>query len=319
MLVLAATLANCGSESKSSEPSMRKIRVANSAIAPETLTISYGVKAGIFQRHGLDVDVQAVANAAVATAAIVSGDIQVAQVASPTPQNAIIQGADVQFVATAIRRPLFTLVGRPGIASVQDLVGKAIAAGSPGSPLEMFVAQMLRAADVDPSDVEIRAVGGPNERIAALVAGQVDAAIITLPALPKALQASGGTVLADQSKSDKPWPFLGLAVTGEFAAKNEKLLTDFLRAYAESIAQFKTDSAGAQPVIAAETKTTDPETIASSYKAVVDLLDSRPVPNAAEAQAVLDMLSLTEPKAKDFPVERLFNATYIESALKSSG
>ena len=317
---LALSTVACGGDAKPQSAASRKVRVALSAASAETLLIPYGVANGIFKDHGLDVDWTVLNPGTLAIAGLVSGDINIAQVAAPTGENAIVQGANLEIIAVPLHHILFALVARPGITSVKDLAGKVIAISGPGTPTDLFAAELLRDAGLDPeTDVEMRTMGSGPERIAAMVAGQADATIVGLPSVANAVAKTGGSVLVDLSKSDIAWPFMSLAVDKGYAAKNNTLIVDFLKAFVESIKRFKTDSEGAQKVIAKETNQPDPVLVADGYKLFVDLLDETPAPEVQESQRVLDIIAITEPKAKDFKVERLFNTTYIDEALKSTG
>src|SRR4029453_8147871 len=75
-------------------------------------------------------------------------------------------------------------LARPGIARLEDLKGKSIAASSPGTPPDMVARAALVRAGIAFSDVNIAAVGGDRDRFAALLGGVVDAAVVSNEYMP---------------------------------------------------------------------------------------------------------------------------------------
>ncbi len=65
------------------------------------------------------------------------------------------------------------------IKDVKDLAGKRIATSAPNSMPDMLARSALAKVGVDPNTVKLAAVGGDRERYQALVAGVVDAAVIS--------------------------------------------------------------------------------------------------------------------------------------------
>jgi len=83
-------------------------------------------KAGLFRKHGLDVDRPPVMGGAKGVVrGLMSGEIQFGNLAAPAPLRANLKGeADVVFLTGGINQQF--LVGRPGIHSREDLAGKKI-------------------------------------------------------------------------------------------------------------------------------------------------------------------------------------------------
>jgi ABC-type nitrate/sulfonate/bicarbonate transport system substrate-binding protein len=65
------------------------------------------------------------------------------------------------------------------ITDVKDLAGKRIASSAPNSMPDMLARSALEKFGVDPNTVKLAAVGGDRERYQAMVAGVVDAAVIS--------------------------------------------------------------------------------------------------------------------------------------------
>jgi ABC-type nitrate/sulfonate/bicarbonate transport system substrate-binding protein len=78
----------------------------------------------------------------------------------------------------------YVLLARPGITSMEQMRGKAIAASSPGTPPEMMARASLALFKIEPSEVKLAAVGGDRDRYAALLGGVVDAAVVSNEYMP---------------------------------------------------------------------------------------------------------------------------------------
>lgn len=316
-LVAVLLIAGCGSDSSSSR-SHRKVRVALASPNAEFAIVPYGADTGLFEKAGIDVEWRLIQPGPNAIAAMVSGDIDVGVIAAPTPQNAIVQGAKLDVVAVSMRRVIYQFIGRPGIDSIADLAGKRVGVSGAGSPSDFFTSKVLRAAGLEPGkDVEMLSLGGGSERLAAFVAGQIDAVLLSTSTAPAALEKTNGKVLIDLSQSDEVFPFASVSVTSAFADANEDLLVDFLRTYAEATTRFKNDPVGGQATIAKLLDQPVSDKTKATYEEIIKQFDDRPVPHLDEAEAVLALLQETVPQAKDFSATRLFNATYIEKALQA--
>jgi ABC-type nitrate/sulfonate/bicarbonate transport system substrate-binding protein len=88
------------------------------------------------------------------------------------------------------------LMARPEIASVGDLRGRAIAVDAPTSGFVSVLRKILREADLTTDDLRLELLGATDLRSDALLAGQVDATMLTLPWSAIASRA-GMVVLAD--------------------------------------------------------------------------------------------------------------------------
>jgi ABC-type nitrate/sulfonate/bicarbonate transport system substrate-binding protein len=88
----------------------------------------------------------------------------------------------VRVVMTIADKPLFALMARPGISSVEELKGKLLGVSSFGASTDTYARALLRRYKLVPNqDVKILALGGGTARIAAMETGAIDAALIKAP------------------------------------------------------------------------------------------------------------------------------------------
>jgi NitT/TauT family transport system substrate-binding protein len=135
---------------------------------------------GFYQREGLDVDF-IMMKPQVALQALIAGDVGYTTALGSTMRSAI-RGLPLRVVMTITDKPLFALIVRSGIASVQELRGKVLGISSFGASSDTLARAVLRRYGINPAtDVKILALGGGTSRIAAMESGAVDAALIEAP------------------------------------------------------------------------------------------------------------------------------------------
>ncbi len=135
---------------------------------------------GFYRAEGLDVDF-IVMKPQVALQALIAGDVGYTTALGST-MRAGIRGLPLRVVMTIADKPLFALMVRSGITSVEQLKGKLVGISSFGASSDTLARAVLRRHGLDPNrDVKILALGGGTNRIAAMKTGAVDAALIEAP------------------------------------------------------------------------------------------------------------------------------------------
>jgi NitT/TauT family transport system substrate-binding protein len=96
--------------------------------------------------------------------------------------GAILRGAPLKIVMAFDTRPSWFLLGGKNMKSLQDLKGKQLAFSSFGAALDQMTRELLPRFGMEPMrDVVLRAIEPPPNRLAALLSGAVDAAVLTHP------------------------------------------------------------------------------------------------------------------------------------------
>lgn len=194
-LVTSALLSACGSSGEAASTSAGlKVGVYPGALM--SLPAYVGADAGLFRKHGLDIDLVDISDGRNMTAAVVSGSIDIEL--NGVDNNALVieQGQSIVAVAGNTVRPVFALLagsklatpnaeaGFPG--SVRDLKGKKIGVMATGGSVEQMLRYVLKAAKVDPDkDVTLVNAGLPATGVPALKANQIDAYMSIEPDLAR--------------------------------------------------------------------------------------------------------------------------------------
>jgi len=203
---------------------------------PLSAPVYVALEKGFFEKEGLDVTFQPHAAGKDALASVVGGRAHFCASAETPVMFAALQGEKILILATvATARNHLKIVARKdtGIAGPKDLKGKRVAAFRRGAA-EYFLDAYLTYHGIRKADVRVLDVG-PEETIAALKSGAIDAAVTWDPLLATQLKALGGdaTVLENERIYQLQW---NIVAGKEFVAGHPELVDKVLRALIEGIA-----------------------------------------------------------------------------------
>jgi NitT/TauT family transport system substrate-binding protein len=276
----------------------QKLRVAYAAITAAFSIPWVAKEAGIFQRHGLDVELVYVAAGSRAVQTLVGGSIDVAAIGGPAGVDARLAGADTVYIAIPVNRVIVFTVAAPQIQRVEELRGKSIGVTRIGTVTDYFTRLYLRQNGLAPDrDVMVRQTGGLPETVAALKAGQVHAGTFGFPAVLHA-KAAGFRVLVDYSTQGFRYPLSGIVVTQKLLRSNETTIRRFLEAHIEAVHRFKTDANFAMKVIGKYTQTTDRSMLEETQRVYASAFERVPYPDPEDLKLGVTQVSETNPRAR---------------------
>ena len=144
---------------------------------------------GYFKAEGLDASVITLPGRALVTAGL-TGSIDFIPIPSGGAQAAL-SGAEIRYVVGESLKSHWLIISRPNIAKPEDLRGKTLAYGRAGSAdYDEGAAVMLRVFKMQAGrDYKVISFQGESERVPALLNGDVDAILVSVPNAPKALSA----------------------------------------------------------------------------------------------------------------------------------
>lgn|SRR5688572_12328940 len=130
---------------------------------------------GFYRAEGLEVDL-IIMKPQVALQALIAGDVGYTTALGSTMRCGI-RGLPLRVVMTIADKPLFVLIARPGINSVDELRGKLLGISSFGASSDTLARAVLRRYKINPNgDLKILVLGGGTNRTIAMETGPVDAA-----------------------------------------------------------------------------------------------------------------------------------------------
>jgi NitT/TauT family transport system substrate-binding protein len=136
---------------------------------------------GFYQKEGLDVQLTEVDATPSVITAMRTGDIDVGDINFEDVIRLTASGdLPMRAISSASGRNFFMIVGKNSIGSTDELVGKSFAIARVGSQDHALSSKVLGVKGVPAGSVNYVAVGAPNVRAQALVAGQIDATTVSL-------------------------------------------------------------------------------------------------------------------------------------------
>jgi NitT/TauT family transport system substrate-binding protein len=246
---------------------------------------------GAFAAEGLDVEIQQL-GVPLATASMMAGEIDLTSL--PFDTLVLTQGAgDMVAIGSEAETPIFTLVGGPGVTSAAELRGKIVAAAGPSGTSVGLTRKLAASLGLGPADYQLLNVGGSPERYAALLSGQVGAALMSQPFDLQAIR-QGFQPLARSSDVVPDLAFTMFVTTRPWLQTHREVVVRFLRAVirANGWLYDPANRAAAEDILVRATGV-DPELAADIYalylqKVKVYRPDAAPLPR--HLQGSIDML-----------------------------
>ena len=141
--------------------------------------IYMAAEGGFAKARGLDLKMQGFQNDPLMIKALIAGELDSYEGSPISPMVAGSKGLDVKIVGCTWPKLTYSLFSHDGIGSIADLKGKKFGISAPGSLPDLVARAMLKQAGVAPSEVSFVAAGSDPERVRALMAKTIDAAIST--------------------------------------------------------------------------------------------------------------------------------------------
>jgi NitT/TauT family transport system substrate-binding protein len=202
-----------------------------------------GKDQGIFEKHGLDVELTLLVNQGSVVAALVSDSVQIGTPSALAVLQAADAGLDVAFLASSNVSPSPSRTGMfvrndSGITGPRDLVGKKVGVPSLNTLLHVMARQWLKANGVDYTKVNFVEVGF-QQMADVLKGGSVDAVDAIDPYYDRV--AAVGHSIGNPDEDSPPGTLTSVyAVTRAWAA-----------AHPDAVAAFRQSLEEAQAFIAA--------------------------------------------------------------------
>ena len=219
---------------------VRSVRVAALPIA-ETGALWAAIDEGIFEDHGIEVEVVPAQGGAQAIPALLSGDIQFAIGQPFGPFRADVQDLGVVIIgdyadSLAEGKDVNAVVSLAdsGITGPADLAGKRVSVNSLGAAGDVTIMKAVEDAGGDPSTIEFVEVAFPDAQ-AQLEAGNIDAAWVPDPFMSRIVDGGGNLVVHPYQATIPGLTVLTTFTTQELIDSDSELVSDFAAAMAEAL------------------------------------------------------------------------------------
>ena len=212
-----------------------KLRISSAA-----KTLGYGPlwiasRMGFFERQGLDVDVVVIRASDVGVQALAGGSLEIAGSASDAPIAAIEKGLDLVIVGGIINGLTQSIMAAKRFKTYNDLRGATFGAISLTSGVTFALRQVMKLKGLEyPRDYKLLVIGGTPQTYAALVAGSIDAAALSLP-VNYAAEEHGFNEIGRFVDVMPNYQLAALSTKRSWAEKNRPVLVRVMRAMAQTM------------------------------------------------------------------------------------
>ncbi len=303
---------------------------ASGAAKPQSagkLTVSYGSAVGSFwplwmakdmggfDKYGVSVEMPLIeTNAAVA--AMIAKQIDAMEVSAAPIISADSNGnEDIVMIASALNHPILALYTTPDITTAEQLKGKQIASGPPGSPVDYAAKVSLSLLGLKPGDVVLRSIGTAEQILAAMLSGQLPAGM-TAPPQSFQLEAKGFRLLKDIFSQ----PYQNVALFAKKSRLDELAprLRPLLAAYRDGLAAIYDKPDQATKVLDQYAKVGDAEILKNTYAFYTKTapFERSMQPTIPGVQAMIDFLAETVPAVKGHKPEEFIDLRFLNDLPK---
>jgi ABC-type nitrate/sulfonate/bicarbonate transport system substrate-binding protein len=279
------------------------LKVPFAALSPTYAPLWIADQAGFFKKHGLDVELVYISSGSVIIPAILSGQVDIANMSSAPALTAWARGAELATVGVTSNRLLHVVMTRDAIKRPEDLKGKKIGSDRYGSLSDLVLREALRHYHLAPDrDVAVIQTGGLPERLGALKAGAVDGAIVAGDTAFEA-EKLGFHKVIDLSQLPIRYPGSTVVVSRSFLSGKRDVVKRFLRGWIEGIKTAKTDREVTVKVMKKFLKTSDQAILNKTFEVYRSVHERVPVPDPQIMGVALKQLTATMPAAGQLKIE----------------
>lgn len=268
--------------------------------------------AGIFKKHGLDVNVIYIEGTPKALMALFAGELQLVAGTGPAVASAKARGADVSMIMGFEVFLPYYLIATPGIKTVEDLKGKVGANHSAATSADFAMRLGLRNIGLDPErDVSLRVVGATNLRMLAMQQNQAQFTVISSTEREEA-EKLGFKVLVDLASKRIPYPHSGLISSQKLLREKHDAMLRFGRATVEAIHFFKTQKAETISILKKYAKT-DPTTLDTAYTYLKGAIPDLPYPTLEGMRTIVAEMARTRPELAKVDASTMVDSSIIKA------
>lgn len=267
----------------SSTGGLTQVKVSYNTAATTDLPFYVATDQGYFRREGIQPTLVSM-TPQVAIVALSKGGIQFMN--SNSVEGAV-KGFPFKIVWDSWAGAAWTIVGKTDIATPQALKGKLIATNNPGTPPYAYMVAGLKKAGLTVSDVQYVPASGTAAVYASIIAGKVDAGVLSTPSDGQAEEQGFHEILFVGDLLQLPSN--GLSTTTSYIAEHRPTVVGMIRAMWDAEQWIKAHPTEAQALIAKRLQISD-SVAKRTYDRMAPLLTKNGESSLAGVRQNLDLL-----------------------------
>lgn len=293
------------------------IRIGSLGLSGPLLPLWIAQDRALFSQYGLKTEVVTFQGGSTTIQALMAGEVKFAAAGSAAGVNARLGGADVVAIAEWVNSLPYMLIVAQEIDTPEKLRKKRIAISRFGSAAHYAARLVLMKMGIDPDkEVQMLQIGDESLRLGALRQGSVDATVLTPPSNLTARNL-GFRVLISLHDAGVQYSFDHLLASQEFASKNKDIVQRFLRGFLHGIAYMKKNRKESVDILRRWMRLNDQNALDETYRMFVEMIPAKPYGTEEGWRNLLDVLSSTNPRAKQLDAKEMFDYSYLREIDKS--
>ena len=265
---------------------------------------------GLFKKNGLDVELLHIASSSRGIQAILAGEIGFSYMDGQNQAQANLKGANIALVLGATNRQVFSLMAKPEIKRVADLRGKKIGITRVGSSTHTSALFALNAGGLKQNDYQILPLVEVPNILTALMAGQIDAGVVSPPTNSRARKA-GFNELMNLAKDGPEYVSVGVGASRAYIKANEDVVRRVAKSYAEGVQMFRNNKAAALRMIQKYLRVKEPEIAEDTYNQFREYLAYPPYVSTKGMENVIADVAVADPAAKNAKPEDFIDSRFV--------
>ncbi len=273
---------------------------------------------GLFRKHNLDFPLVYIGTSPLATAAMLGGDAQLLIDGGVGLVRTVVGGnADLVFIAGIKNHLTQSILAKPDIKKLEDLRGKKVGVTRIGATTHYFAVQAFKRRGMEAGrDYQMIQTGGAPEMLAALLSGGIDAGTMSAPWDARAI-SQGYSFVVYGPDLKIPQVAVSFITRRSFIAQQSPLLGRYMRAMAEAAKILHTDKETVFKVLSKYLRIEDRKVLDQAYNAEIKALEPRMELRMEAVQAILDDVAQSDPRAKKFKPQELYDRRFLDDMEKS--
>ena len=297
----------------------KTLRVSYPAPATVYLPLWIANDAGLFNKHGLDVELVHVGSSPIAMAAYLAGEIDILGGGGSAGPNAYLRGQrDLVFFGSMNSKFVFSVYAHPSIANMAGVRGKRVGVTRFGGTMDFATRHFLRQNGFDPGrELTMVQVGRVQDILSGLIAGSVDVGTMAFPYDIKAKEG-GYRELADLSQSGARYASSSFLARRQFLIQNKGRAEGFVRAIIEAMQFIRVRRDDGIKILARYTRMSDMKVLAQTYDYHSRAIWPRvPEIQTEDLKLVLEELAESNPKAREIDPAELIYGSVVKDVVAS--
>jgi NitT/TauT family transport system substrate-binding protein len=303
LLLVCYLLLGFGSAESAEEKRLQPLNIAYDGFTVNRAPLWLAKDLGLFEKHGLDVNLIRISPSVIGISALIAGDIQIISVASSTAIAAAARGASVCIIATSGAID-YQLIARASITNKDQLKGKILGSSRPGASSDYVLRLLLPKLGLVPGkDVTIVPTGfvESERRVQLILQGKIDATVGNrMNVLNFGLSGYKFNILANPLEFGVYGGSVVLATTREFLKNQPGTAKAFLMANIEALRLAKSNKQVTFQILRKYMKVEDPILLDAMHNYyILGLMPVKPYPREEEIRADMNYLSGSISQIKD--------------------